>query len=1202
MVKGYGSTNRSDEQPPPITPPRRNLSASSYETPSRTGGSLPRNQSNSAETTRTQESDPLLGEKLLISDVDDVKVNLSKSLKPRSSGFESAPDLGRGRTPKRESSPVDSLIGNNVMVFDELDTLAYSYEQDDSTLRHFLEDVQEQRRGFLNRFFGSDPALPLVCLGLVVGISICAIPAFLYVQYHHHQDVHTIMSGDDTVVKTSAAHSALWGGVPYQKISRAAYGDPVSNFLDDSLFHPSLLYQGEGIDITSAKSSVKAQNTDESMHSTIGDDDDRRLASSSMKPFLRFPFPTGAFWTNLVLLPQTYDGKPKPSTKSQSSYPIVAYPYSFQWSPLGRLQVSYSASRRKIQSNSIQDAFAPDVSIGSVDNIHTRHVVKYDSLSVTLRYYGDAKETSGKQNSTNLDEMKHWDTYIVQGSPYVTARYYGLRPELTALSDFTDISCPPTMQTEEERLTRKQSNSTHSNRRRMSIFSQPSSPAATGTSGKKFGVCGISEKSTRQKKVITGVQFVVTTQEGLMWLVFASEPITFEFEQAARRNIKTSMPFQGVIRLALVPPPPTNVSNVTASAPLDMKQLASSSGVKRLIYHAGTFPVGGTVNWSFRSGSRAPLASSMASGRRSLRQLSSSTKENNIGSVTFTFSTMHMSSLESASSSAQMELLMLSLPHHAASISSADKILFNPQDFDLFFRCIKGRMVPVVGSSWTYEEKLTSIGFDDETSIDGIQNPGLSVSTLDQSIRDLILQTVDSDLNINLPVLESGAYGFGKGIARLAQLAIIADSIEGANVHGKHTTAKNVTTAKDDSHVTKPTTPSSSTTSQRAYALLEKYLTMWLVGDGSDRRLFYDVDLGGIVSKDGLKDVFSDFGNVRYNDHHFHYGYVLYAAAVLGRAKPTFVSQYGSYVDSLFYDVAHNSSSVMNLGGKSEIFFPFARHKSWFDGHSFASGLFPFADGKSQESSSEATNCYFSAYLWSKVRWAGSPEGDKIVDYARLLLATEITGAKTYWHMTPRSINPFTATSGSSNLLPVPYNTIFQQNYMVGNLGMTDVTSTTWFGTEVVYVHLINFLPVTAITSELFDKAYVKGERQVLINTGSVEKAWTGYLISNEAIIDPNKAWTEAQSLVSQQIDSGSSKSQVLYWISTRPGFLSSTTAVVPDNDNQSSANPLEDTKGVVDTASTGSASCSAHDNCVKSGLVGLCCPTNDGTMLSCCN
>ena len=876
MKKGYGSTNSSGDQPP-ITPPRRNLSASSYKTPSRSGnGSIPRNQSNSAETTHTQESESLIGERLLISDADDVKVNLSKSqLKPRSGGFESAPDLGRSRNPKRASSPVDSLIGNNVVVFDELDTLAYSYEHDDSTFRHFLDDVEEKKQGFLNRYFAgssSDPALTLVFFGLAVGISICAIPAFLYVQYHHHQGATIISPSDSAAGKTSTVNSAVWNGVPYQKISRAAYGDPVSNFLDQSLFHPSLLYQGEGggggIDITRAKSSVPAQNTDETTQITIGDNDERRrlASSSSMKPFLQNPFPTGAFWTNLVLLPQTSTGKPKPSAKSQSSYPIVAYPYSYQWSPLGRLQVSYSASRRKIQSKSIQDAFAPDVSIGSVEDSNSRHVLKYDTLSVSLRFYGDADDTKGKHNSTNFDDTRHWDTYIVQGSPYVTARYYGLRPELTALSDFTDIVCPPTMKTEEERLTTTEpnkSNSTDKHRKRM----KSSSPVLTSTNGKKLGVCGISENSTRQKKIITGVQFVVTTQEGLIWLVFASEPITFEFNQAARRSLKSSTPFDGVIRLALVPPPPTAASNVTAPAPLDIKQLASSSGVKRLIYHAGTFPVGGTVNWNFRSGSRAPIASSISSGRRSLRHLSSSesSKENNIGSITFAFDTMHMSSLESTSTSAQMELLMLSLPHHAASISAAEKILFNPQDFDLFFRCIKGRMVPVVGSSWTYEEALTSISFDDETLNDGYQHLGLSVSTLDQSIRDLILQTVDSDLNVNLPVLESGAYGFGKGIARLAQLAHIAESIEGANAHGKQTPVQNVTTARNDSHVANSTTLSSSTTSQRAYALLEKHLTMWLVGDGSDRLLFYDVDLGGIVSKDGLKDVFSDFGNVRYN-------------------------------------------------------------------------------------------------------------------------------------------------------------------------------------------------------------------------------------------------------------------------------------------------------------------------------------------------
>ena len=99
-----------------------------------------------------------------------------------------------------------------------------------------------------------------------------------------------------------------------------------------------------------------------------------------------------------------------------------------------------------------------------------------------------------------------------------------------------------------------------------------------------------------------------------------------------------------------------------------------------------------------------------------------------------------------------------------------------------------------------------------------------------------------------------------------------------------------------------------------------------------------------------------------------------------------------------------------------------------------------------------------------------------MVDFTRLLLATEMTGAKTYWHMAPpdRSVSGNSTTSLSArsgtSAIPMAYNSAFRENYMVGNLGMTDVTCTTWFGTESIYVHLINFLPVTAITAELFDK------------------------------------------------------------------------------------------------------------------------------------
>lgn len=65
----------------------------------------------------------------------------------------------------------------------------------------------------------------------------------------------------------------------------------------------------------------------------------------------------------------------------------------------------------------------------------------------------------------------------------------------------------------------------------------------------------------------------------------------------------------------------------------------------------------------------------------------------------------------------------------------------------------------------------------------------------------------------------------------------------------------------------------------------------------------------------------------------FSDGYVLFASAILGRANPQFVSQYGPFVDALFYDVAHNGFA------NDEIFFPLARHKSWFDGVSLISSL-----------------------------------------------------------------------------------------------------------------------------------------------------------------------------------------------------------------------------------------------------------------------
>ena len=330
-------------------------------------------------------------------------------------------------------------------------------------------------------------------------------------------------------------------------------------------------------------------------------------------------------------------------------------------------------------------------------------------------------------------------------------------------------------------------------------------------------------------------------------------------------------------------------------------------------------------------------------------------------------------------------------------------------------------------------------------------------------------------------------------------------------------------------------------------------------------------------------------------DHHFHYGYLLYASAILAKYDAHFLRDYAPYVDSLLFDVAYSSNSESGISDGN--FFPFTRHLNWFDGHSFASGLFPYGNGKSQESSSEAINCYYGAYLWSKVRFGDGggidSSSDNAIggkggtDFARLLLAMELRGARTYWHMIPSSDQGSETDMKTRSV----YNNKFAKNYMVGNLGMLDAVCSTWFGTNPLYVHMINFVPLTAVTSFLFDTKYVKEEYTNALSKlyDGVEMAWKGYVVADRAIIDPNGAWDDAKKLISYELDAALSLSQLLYFISTRKEFSASEIG-----GSDSSSRPSNST-------SSSSSACELHPDCVDLGLSGECCPTSDGTMLGCC-
>lgn len=80
------------------------------------------------------------------------------------------------------------------------------------------------------------------------------------------------------------------------------------------------------------------------------------------------------------------------------------------------------------------------------------------------------------------------------------------------------------------------------------------------------------------------------------------------------------------------------------------------------------------------------------------------------------------------------------------------------------------------------------------------------------------------------------------------------------------------------------------------------------------------------------------------------------------------------------------------------------------------------------------------------------------------MMTMEIQASQTYWHMNNDNI----------------YDSVFSSSRMVGNMGALDVTTTTWFGKQLEYVHGINMMPLSPATALLFDRNYVQFQYPIL--------------------------------------------------------------------------------------------------------------------------
>lgn len=60
----------------------------------------------------------------------------------------------------------------------------------------------------------------------------------------------------------------------------------------------------------------------------------------------------------------------------------------------------------------------------------------------------------------------------------------------------------------------------------------------------------------------------------------------------------------------------------------------------------------------------------------------------------------------------------------------------------------------------------------------------------------------------------------------------------------------------------------------------------------------YETGWGGVINKAGATNTWVDFGNGYYNDHHFHYGYFLNVAAVIGKYDQSWLNQHKDYINN----------------------------------------------------------------------------------------------------------------------------------------------------------------------------------------------------------------------------------------------------------------------------------------------------------------
>jgi len=244
------------------------------------------------------------------------------------------------------------------------------------------------------------------------------------------------------------------------------------------------------------------------------------------------------------------------------------------------------------------------------------------------------------------------------------------------------------------------------------------------------------------------------------------------------------------------------------------------------------------------------------------------------------------------------------------------------------------------------------------------------------------------------------------------------------------------------------------------------------------------------------------------NDHHFHWGYFIGAAAFLEQYEPGWAAKYGEMINLLVRDAATTD--------RYDPMFPYLRNFNPFDGHCWSNGFATFPQGNDQESTSESMQFNSSLIHW------GTVTGNKSVrDLGIYLYTTEQTAIEEYWLDTKERNFP-------SN----------QQYALVSRVWGNSIDNGTFWTGDIAASYGIEMYPIHGGSLYLGqDTAYVaRLWNEIKANTGILnnevnDNLWHDVMWEYLAFIDPRKAIELYDSNPNRSLKFGISDAQTYHWL-----------------------------------------------------------------------